>query len=69
MSSLPKKLGFYYYSDVLFENLYQEKARKYQVLRDHKEGKIREYFLIKSFYALQENYEVIRNFKNNLGMK
>lgn len=49
---MPKRLAYYYYADVWFEDQPQLLGKKYLALEEHKLSKIREYFLLKSFYAL-----------------
>ena len=60
LQDLPKKLGFYFYADLWFENQPKYFGKKFLALEEHKVSKIREYYMLRAFFSLQDNYEVTK---------
>jgi hypothetical protein len=49
----------------MWAELPEIKAKRYQKLRQQSNYKLNEYYLMKSFFALQNNYEITKEFKES----
>jgi hypothetical protein len=55
----PKSYRFYFFAE-MWADLPEIQAKRYQKLRQRASKKLKEYYLLKSFFALQNNYEILK---------
>ena len=73
---MPQNLAFYFYASVWWgwtaESNPAEKqvaSRSLMKLKAHFKQKLEEYYQVRAFYALQDNYEILKGFKDQRSKK
>ena len=73
---MPRNLAFYFYASVWWgwtaesnpgEN--QVASKSLMKLKTHFKQKLQEYYQVRAFYALQDNYEILKGFKDQRSKK